>query len=107
MSTLISLPSLYPVACHTDNIGPGSTFVAVKGLQDDGIAYIPQALARGATHIVVDKNVTLSTELLAELKEKRVKLTSVDNTRKALASLSEQALGYPARSLRIIGITGT
>ncbi len=101
------LPTIYPVTCHTQHVGPGSTFVAIKGMKDDGLQYIEKALALGATHIVVDEKVTLQPELKHLIKEKKAVLTTVPNTRQALASLSAQAHGYPARELGIIGITGT
>lgn len=108
-TTTLILPDIYPVACHTNNIGPGSTFVAIAGTKQDGARYIAQALERGATCIVLDKNTVLTTaeeKLLAEYAGK-IKVLSVDNTRKALAELSAQAHNYPARSLKVIGVTGT
>ena len=45
------MPTIYPVTSHTDHVGPGSTFVAVKGMKEDGVAYIEQALDRGATSL--------------------------------------------------------
>ena len=53
----IAMSTIFPVACHTDNVGRGSTFVAIKGEQQDGAAYRPRALERGASIIVVQKNV--------------------------------------------------
>ena len=32
----IELPKIYPVTSHNDNVGPGSTFVAIPGTKDDG-----------------------------------------------------------------------
>ncbi|MBA3954078.1 UDP-N-acetylmuramoyl-L-alanyl-D-glutamate--2,6-diaminopimelate ligase [Candidatus Dependentiae bacterium] len=106
MST-ITIPSLYPVTCHTDHVGPGSTFVVIQGMKEDGSVYIPRALERGATRIVIQENVELSLELQELLEKKHAELIKVADTRKALALLSAQALNYPARSLRIIAITGT
>jgi UDP-N-acetylmuramoyl-L-alanyl-D-glutamate--2,6-diaminopimelate ligase len=49
------LPQIYPVTCHTDHVGPGSTFVAIKGFKDDGTKYIEKAIDLGATKIVVEE----------------------------------------------------
>ncbi len=103
----IDLPRIWPVACHTDHIGPGSTFVAIKGMQYDGLEYIAKAIKKGASTIVVDQNAQLSVELQQLLDEKNITVERVANTRKALAQLSAQAYDYPARKLTIIGVTGT
>ena len=102
-----SFPQIYPVACHTDNVGPGTTFVAVQGMQEDGTRYITQALKQGATKIVVHEDAIVASEVFALLKAKKSELVRVKNPRKALAELSAQALHYPAQKLKIIGVTGT
>ena len=33
-------PQIYPVASHTDNVGPGSVFVAISGQKSKGILYL-------------------------------------------------------------------
>src|SRR5438445_11596756 len=77
----------YPVTCHTDHVGPRSTFVAIKGIKENGAAYILQAVERGATTIVVEHSVNLPAELLHEMERRKVKLLRVDNCRRALAQL--------------------
>jgi UDP-N-acetylmuramoyl-L-alanyl-D-glutamate--2,6-diaminopimelate ligase len=101
------LPSIYPVACHTDNVGTGSTFVAVAGMKEDGCSYIPTALEKGATTIVVDAKAPISAQVLALIEQKQATLVTVDQPRKALAQLSAKAWGFPADKLIIVGITGT
>ncbi len=84
---------MYPVACHTDNIGPGSTFVAIKGFAENGVAFIAHAIKKGATHVVIDAGASLSQELLDLAAKKRVVIERVANTRKALAVLGIHAAG--------------
>lgn len=103
----LAFPTIYPVACHTDNIGPGSTFVAIKGQKLNGIDYIPRALEKGATHIVYQDDCLISDETKALMQKKSVLVSTVPNARRALAQLSAHALNYPARKLKIIGVTGT
>lgn len=98
---------VYPVACHTDNVGPGSTFVAIPGTRYNGIDYVAIALARGACRIVVEQNAALAPDLLALIENSGTQLVYVDNARKALAQLSAEAHGYPAKKLKFVGITGT
>lgn len=102
-----TLPLVYPVTCHTDHVGPGSTFVAIQGYAQDGGSFIADAIAKGATHVVVEKGALLSQELLDCAAGKRVTIERVANTRKALATLSAHAAGSPAKKLKTIGITGT
>ena len=101
------IPKIFPVTAHTQHVGPGSTFVAIKGYKQDGIDFIAQAIERGATKIVMRENVTIPEETLVLIKEKNVALIRCSNTRKALAQLSALAHNYPAKNLKIIGITGT
>ena len=89
------MENILKVTCHTDYVGPGSTFVAIKGVHMNGIDYIPLALEKGATKIVVDQDVDYEDAI------------RVSSARKALAELSAQAYGYPANNLKIVGITGT
>lgn len=102
-----ALPSTYPVACHTDHIGPGSTFVAIKGYARNGVSFISQAIQKGATRVIIEEGEQLSQELLDLIADKRVMVERVADTRRALAQLSAQAAGYPTKKLKIIGITGT
>jgi UDP-N-acetylmuramoyl-L-alanyl-D-glutamate--2,6-diaminopimelate ligase len=101
------IPSLLPVTAHTQYVGPGSTFVAIKGYREDGVQYIPQALAQGATTIVVASDAMIAHDLRLLIAQHHARLIEVPNDRKALAQLSAQAHGYPTDKLKIIGITGT
>lgn len=73
-------------------------FVAVRGTQADGHAFIGQALERGASVIICEN-------------ERNVPDTAcrlvVDDTRALLGPLAQAFEGRPARDMRIIGITGT
>eukprot|EP00733_Pompholyxophrys_punicea_P000207 Pompholyxophrys_punicea_v1_NODE_38_length_4733_cov_3.558572.p5 type:complete len:182 gc:universal NODE_38_length_4733_cov_3.558572:4084-3539(-) len=102
-----TLPAIYPVTCHTNQVGAGSTFVAIKGFDKDGVDYIAQAIEKGATKIVVDENAQLPSGLLALINQMGVSLRVVPDARLALAILSAEAAGHPAQKLKIIGITGT
>lgn len=100
------IPQIYPVTCHTDHVGTGSTFVAIKGFKNDGTAYITTALSKGATTIIIDQN-DMTEALVDECSQHNATLILVEDTRKELALRSAQALGNPASKLKIIGITGT
>lgn len=107
MTTNNVLPEIFPVSSHTDHIGKGSTFVAVKGLNEDGTKYISEALKRGATQIVVANDAVASAETEQQIATAHAKLTRVENTRRALAQLSAEAAGFPAKKLHLVAVTGT
>lgn len=107
MSNAINFPLHFPVACHTDNVGPGSTFVAIQGMNVNGIQFIPEAINRGATCVVLEHGAVLPTSIEEIIQTNNITVKRVDNARLALAHMSAQAHGYPAQKLRIIGITGT
>jgi UDP-N-acetylmuramoyl-L-alanyl-D-glutamate--2,6-diaminopimelate ligase len=103
----VTLARIYPVTAHTEFVGEGSIFVAIKGAHRDGVDFIPEAIKRGAKEIVVAQGTVLPPEVLHTLQEQHISLRFVQNTRHELALLSARAAGYPAQQLRIIGITGT
>lgn len=99
------MPRIYPVTCHTNHVGTGSTFVAIQGYAHNGSTHIVRALKKGASRIVVDQE--LSPELLTLIDKYGASLERVDNARKALASLSAQATDHAHAKLKLIGVTGT
>ena len=76
----------------------GSIFVCISGTVRDAHDFVPEVLEKGAVALVVEKDVE-QVEGITYIK--------VDNSRKALAYLSAAYFGYPAESLKTIGITGT
>lgn len=106
-NTVGLFPHNYPVSCHTDTVRPGGVFVAIKGMSQDGLLYIPLALEKGARVLVVAQEVTLSPELTECIDKAGATVIRVPDTRLALAQLSAEANGYPADHLHFVGVTGT
>ncbi|MBY0353684.1 UDP-N-acetylmuramoyl-L-alanyl-D-glutamate--2,6-diaminopimelate ligase [Candidatus Babeliales bacterium] len=100
------VPKNFPVTCHTNNVGPGSTFVAINGKTTNGNTFIEQALEQGATALVVEHPFK-ACEFLTKHHNTTITISMVPNARKALATMSSNALGNPASQLKIIGVTGT
>ncbi len=96
---------IYPVTCHTDHVGLGSTFVVVRGFNCNGMRYVPIALEKGASVIVVDQPIEHDIRFLIE--KSGAQFQFVPDSRKALAQLSAQASQNAHTKLKIIGITGT
>ncbi len=72
-------------------------FVALRGEKSDGHDFIGQAIEKGATVIVAER---------AE-KNSRATFVVVENTRTAMADLAARFYNYPARKLKLAGVTGT
>lgn len=73
-------------------------FVAVKGFKTDGHLYVPNAVERGACAVVMQEAVPVPEGVSRAL--------AVD-TRKALAELAAKYYDYPARKMKMVGVTGT
>jgi len=90
-----------PVASLTADsrrAGPGSCFVAVRGPVVDGHDYIPAALAAGASSVVCDAAYDGPLPAAA---------ARVPDTRLAVGPLAQARLGWPARRLMLLAVTGT
>lgn len=77
---------------------PGSMFVAVRGIEADGHAWIDDAVGRGASVVVCERPVHAGDG---------VTVIVVENSRLALALLCHKWHGEPAQDMTIIGVTGT
>ncbi|WP_162309345.1 UDP-N-acetylmuramoyl-L-alanyl-D-glutamate--2,6-diaminopimelate ligase [Cohnella abietis] len=73
-------------------------FVAIGGFNADGHDHILEAIASGATIIIVERNLLINAP---------VTLLKVDNARAALARLSANFYDNPTQRLNLIGVTGT
>ncbi len=82
----------------------GGVFVALRGAAADGHRFIGDAIAKGAKVIVTEDDSNPPDPLC--MHTGTVKLV-VSNSRNALAGMSANYFGHPARKLRIIGVTGT
>ncbi len=76
-------------------------FVCMAGAVTDGHRYIPDAVEKGASVIVVERRKE------AEGIPGEITVLLVASTRRALALMSAALFGYPAKKLVTIGVTGT
>ena len=83
----------------------GACFVAVPGFHVDGHRFLTEAYRRGARAFVVQAD---RRALWAPLLQySHAVLAVVADTRAALADLAAAFYGYPARSMTVVGVTGT
>ena len=74
----------------------GSLFVAISGFASDGNRFIPMAMSKGAAVVVTAKK-----------PEGEVPYVLVESDRMALALLGCNFYGHPAKSMTLVGVTGT
>lgn len=82
-------------------IAKDTMFVCIVGSVTDGHKYIPDAIKKGASVIVVEK------EEEAKQIPAEITVLKVESCRYALALMSAALFDYPARKLVTIGLTGT
>ncbi len=75
-----------------------SIFIAIKGFSTDGHQFIPQVIANGC-EIIVSENETDINNTVTNI--------VVENTHVALAELANAFYDFPAKKLKLVGITGT
>lgn len=107
MNNKHSFPAVFPVTCHTDHVGVGTIFVAIKGMKEDGVQYIVTALSKGARTFVVQDDAHIDRRVSQAVSAQGGSILRAKDTRRELAYLSAAAFGKPAEKLKIIGITGT
>ncbi|KKP36103.1 MAG: UDP-N-acetylmuramoyl-L-alanyl-D-glutamate-2,6-diaminopimelate ligase [candidate division TM6 bacterium GW2011_GWF2_32_72] len=103
----LKLANIWKVACHTDNVGAGTIFVAIKGQKKDGMDFISLAIEKGAKKIVIQEDSILDVAVEKLILESSIEVLKVSDARLALAQLSAEAYGFPVNKLKILGITGT
>ncbi len=88
------------VTIDSRQVVPGTLFIAVRGTQTDGHAYIGKALELGATAILV------SDPLPADNPE-GVAFVRVADTEAVVGEVAHIFYGRPSEHLRLVGVTGT
>lgn len=85
---------------NSQKIEQNDIFVAIKGYKEDGNYYIKEAVEKGAVCIVTEDNLDAN-----ELPN--ITIVRVQNSRIALSLIASKYYDFPARKLKLIGITGT
>ena len=80
-------------------IEPGQLFVAVRGTQTDGHAYIDKAIEKGAVAVVCEQ--------IPEVRQPGVTYLSTPETEDAVGKLATTFYGDPTSKLDLVGVTGT
>lgn len=84
------------VSASSRTVKNGELFVAIPGYAVDGHRFIPDAVERGAAVVLCERDMP-----------EAVPWVRVASARRALALLGANWYGHPARSMQVIGVTGT
>jgi UDP-N-acetylmuramoyl-L-alanyl-D-glutamate--2,6-diaminopimelate ligase len=106
--------------CDSRLVGPGDLFVAIRGCQQDGRQFIPDAVARGAAAVLCQEEAISEGDspIFAARKSGQspklhlspfpdVPVCLVPNARDAYGRICQGLAGNPSFRLKVIGITGT
>jgi UDP-N-acetylmuramoyl-L-alanyl-D-glutamate--2,6-diaminopimelate ligase len=85
------------IAYDSRRVQRNGLFVAMRGEKSDGHDFIGQAIEKGASVIVAEREET----------HPRATCVVVENTRPALADLAAKFYGFPAQKLKLAAVTGT
>ncbi|HYF69815.1 MAG TPA: UDP-N-acetylmuramoyl-L-alanyl-D-glutamate--2,6-diaminopimelate ligase [Ohtaekwangia sp.] len=91
--------SVTGICFDSRKVQDGSLFIAVKGTQSDGHAYIGKAIELGATAIVC--------EVLPETIQEQVVFITVKNSAQALGIIAANYFGNASAQVKLVGVTGT
>ncbi|MCF8010636.1 MAG: UDP-N-acetylmuramoyl-L-alanyl-D-glutamate--2,6-diaminopimelate ligase [Clostridiales bacterium] len=86
------------IAYDSRQVKDGCLFIAVEGFQTDGHIFIKDAVEKGASAVVIQKNVDIP---------ENTSWARICNTREGLALISARFYNFPASRLKMIGVTGT
>lgn len=88
------------VQIDSRQVQPGNLFVAVKGTQADGHAFIPKAMENGAAAV-------LQSDPLPQDAPEGVTFVRVADTEEAVGRVATAFYGDPTSRLKLVGVTGT
>lgn len=86
------------IVCDSRDAAADSLLVCIKGFAVDGHGYAERAYMHGCRVFVVEREIDVPEDAI---------VIKVENSRRALAMISAAFYDFPAKKLKVIGITGT
>lgn len=89
------------VQIDSRQVGPGDLFIAVRGTQADGHAYIGKAIGQGAVAVLCER-------VPQEVADSEgVAFVRVQDSEQVMGEVITRCYGDPTKRLRLVGVTGT
>ncbi|AQQ53882.1 UDP-N-acetylmuramoyl-L-alanyl-D-glutamate--2,6-diaminopimelate ligase [Planococcus lenghuensis] len=89
--------SIEHITMDSRDVQPGSLFVCIEGYTVDGHDFAEAAEDKGAAVIIASKPVNV----------RKAAVVLTDNTVRAMGLIAAKFYGYPSKSMKMIGVTGT
>jgi len=86
-------------SCSSDSrtVKPQDAFIVISGTQRNGIDFVPEAIAKGASVLITEKPVN----------SRGLPQIIVSNAREAHAIICSALAGHPSRNMNLAAVTGT
>lgn len=92
------------IAFDSRKVKPGDCFICIRGFENDGHDYIPQAYKKGSRVFVVEDS-SWKRKIADEYPDAAVLL--VEDARRVLSKMSDRFYGSPSKKIAVVGVTGT
>ena len=89
-------PAVEAIVSDSRAVRPGALFVALRGERVDGHLFVADAVARGASVVMLETPAALDVPQIV-----------VADTRRAVSRLADAFYDHPSHALTVIGVTGT
>jgi UDP-N-acetylmuramyl-tripeptide synthetase len=86
------------ISYDSRKVKPGDLFICVPGFKTDGHGFAEQAVTKGATAVLAERELTVSREAA---------LLVTGDCRKAMSTAASNFYGKPSHHVKVIGVTGT
>jgi UDP-N-acetylmuramoyl-L-alanyl-D-glutamate--2,6-diaminopimelate ligase len=91
-------PQISGLSSDSRSTVPGDLFIAAPGAKDDGLAYVSEALSRGARAVLASRRPELPAD---------IGFVGVPDVPLAKSIVADTFFGHPSGRLKVVGITGT
>ena len=90
--------SIKSIEFDSRKVSQGSLFVAIKGENVDGHAFIDKAIQNGASAVIYNDY---------HFRDEKITIIKTPNTRKSLSIVASNFYDNPSKKIKLVGVTGT
>ena len=88
------------ITLNSQNVEPGSLFIAIRGKVADGHTYAASAVKKGAAALLVE-------EIPEEIRSLGIPVAKTADSRTAASIVASNFHDHPSLSMKVVGVTGT